>query len=764
MAINKKYLDLEGLEHYEATIKSRLGAEANTRMSADNTLQAQINGLASGSPLVASSISGMTDTTRVYVNTTDGHWYYYNGSAWADGGVYQATAVSSNDPEIDGRNIKLDNTGLAYDANSFATISGLELGNIGDNGTGNAITFNNSTIRVRTPSASPITVSDNSFTLINLNPTTYKAWLWYCNSNQERSNGSSGWIETKTHQSVVPSDYPYIYILFARVDNATITVEEVEANFRVLNGTSPVIKSTYADKKTDNLKNLLGFQAGDVDNSGKLLYSSQFLTTKDILQFNYDLYIPYNNYCYTNIVLYNQDNTFNRRWLQVANDKKGHVIKAGTKFRLVLAYITNPSPIPNIAKGMVESADLYKNFEITSLETYRNKELSKLKGAGYSEDVENLKYSINLNIGDINGNGLSYQYNENRRLITTDILHYDFDVVIPQTNSWQFFLYTYDDASGTNQTAAGWQYPSAGDITIPANTFWRMVITVHRNSTDPIYNLYDNNVFKAIKLYKKVIDNSNPIVYNPNMRSVAHQGFSITSETYGNCRLSSYVGAKQHGFDYAECDLQWTSDMIPVCSHDPAFVSGDETIDIRQKTWAELQNYTFHGETLASFEQVLSKCKELGLGLYIDKSWFDQTHFNIMSAIVDKYQMQDNVYWLLQGAIQPTFDMISSWYPNAKYSVVLNTGTTAPTEAQIQAVVDFANNNKTVNNYISIDVNHSHFTVEQLASLSAQLTHGVQLECWTIDNTTRYKEVLPYLCGITSNKICYNDVYEDLLS
>lgn len=94
MAINKKYLDLEGLEHYEATIKSRLGAEANTRMSTDNTLQAQINGLASGSPLVASSTSGMTDTTRVYVNTTDGHWYYYNGGAWTDGGVYQATEDS----------------------------------------------------------------------------------------------------------------------------------------------------------------------------------------------------------------------------------------------------------------------------------------------------------------------------------------------------------------------------------------------------------------------------------------------------------------------------------------------------------------------------------------------------------------------------------------------------------------------------------------------------------------------------------------------
>lgn len=50
----------------------------------------------SGSPLAAASVSAMTDTTRVYVNTTDGYWYYYNGSNWVQGGVYQATEIGSN--------------------------------------------------------------------------------------------------------------------------------------------------------------------------------------------------------------------------------------------------------------------------------------------------------------------------------------------------------------------------------------------------------------------------------------------------------------------------------------------------------------------------------------------------------------------------------------------------------------------------------------------------------------------------------------------
>lgn len=84
--------------------KTVLEAEIRTRISGESNLQNQINGLASGSPLVASTVSEMTDTSRVYVNTTDGHWYYYNGSTWIDGGVYQATEVDNGAIDI----LKLD--------------------------------------------------------------------------------------------------------------------------------------------------------------------------------------------------------------------------------------------------------------------------------------------------------------------------------------------------------------------------------------------------------------------------------------------------------------------------------------------------------------------------------------------------------------------------------------------------------------------------------------------------------------------------------
>lgn len=76
-----------------SNITDNLNSEVETRKQEDLNLKNQISSLASGSPLVASSISEMADTTRVYVNTTDGHWYYHNGNVWTDGGVYQATEL-----------------------------------------------------------------------------------------------------------------------------------------------------------------------------------------------------------------------------------------------------------------------------------------------------------------------------------------------------------------------------------------------------------------------------------------------------------------------------------------------------------------------------------------------------------------------------------------------------------------------------------------------------------------------------------------------
>lgn len=57
--------------------------------------------ISSGTPLFASSVSGMTDTTKNYVNTTDGFLYVYLNNVWTKTNVqYQSTGIEDKSIDI----------------------------------------------------------------------------------------------------------------------------------------------------------------------------------------------------------------------------------------------------------------------------------------------------------------------------------------------------------------------------------------------------------------------------------------------------------------------------------------------------------------------------------------------------------------------------------------------------------------------------------------------------------------------------------------
>lgn len=58
-----------------------------------NLLNTKLNAIPSGNPIAVTSTSQMTDTSKIYVLTTDGYWYYYNGSSWVKGGLYQSSSI-----------------------------------------------------------------------------------------------------------------------------------------------------------------------------------------------------------------------------------------------------------------------------------------------------------------------------------------------------------------------------------------------------------------------------------------------------------------------------------------------------------------------------------------------------------------------------------------------------------------------------------------------------------------------------------------------
>lgn len=69
----------------EATNAQKIGQ----LQTATAILQREISGIASGTPPTADSTSEMDpDESTVYINTTDGNWYYYDGTEWTSGGTY----------------------------------------------------------------------------------------------------------------------------------------------------------------------------------------------------------------------------------------------------------------------------------------------------------------------------------------------------------------------------------------------------------------------------------------------------------------------------------------------------------------------------------------------------------------------------------------------------------------------------------------------------------------------------------------------------
>lgn len=93
--MNDRLVDaVDDLEDEIGDVRSDLTGEITTAVAEFTAMV--------GTPLTASTVAAMTDHSKIYVYTgsqsgyTNGHWYYWNGSAWTDGGVYNAGVADSS--------------------------------------------------------------------------------------------------------------------------------------------------------------------------------------------------------------------------------------------------------------------------------------------------------------------------------------------------------------------------------------------------------------------------------------------------------------------------------------------------------------------------------------------------------------------------------------------------------------------------------------------------------------------------------------------
>lgn len=93
-----KFKDGNDNQVFPVTVTSAIYDEEN------NTFETILNGIRNmvGHPVQAATAAAMTDTTKVYVYTGSesgydfGDWYYYDGSSWVDGGVYNSVAFDTD--------------------------------------------------------------------------------------------------------------------------------------------------------------------------------------------------------------------------------------------------------------------------------------------------------------------------------------------------------------------------------------------------------------------------------------------------------------------------------------------------------------------------------------------------------------------------------------------------------------------------------------------------------------------------------------------
>ena len=175
--INEQNRAIEGQNLVITQQNDRLN-NFNTTLNLQNDrieeIDDKVDSAVSGSPLVAESAEDMTDTTKIYVLTTDGHWYWYDGTEWVDGGVYQSTGISESDPVIQKINNKINIIGGQYFTNLMLLFRAGTINNSGGDST-NA-DYKNNTSRseyVLVRKGSTITVNTVECTIYFYNKSTY---------------------------------------------------------------------------------------------------------------------------------------------------------------------------------------------------------------------------------------------------------------------------------------------------------------------------------------------------------------------------------------------------------------------------------------------------------------------------------------------------------------------------------------------------------------------------------------------------------------
>ena len=213
----------------------------------------------------------------------------------------------------------------------------------------------------------------------------------------------------------------------------------------------------------------------------------------------------------------------------------------------------------------------------------------------------------------------------------------------PTVYKYRLIIYDTDD---TFISALGWRNTKKHTETIETGKLYSIVIENLNGDDIDIQDVFEN--IKIFYTSDKIEESKSSTAFKSFVKSVAHQGYS--GDVPGNT-LQAFEKAGVRGFSACETDIRFTSDSIPVTSHDNerTTVTG-EIVVISEVTYDTLSKKQFFDDAtiiIPKFESYINVCKLYGMYSLIELKG-TQSNTQIQSLInhVKKMGMWEKSVWV----------------------------------------------------------------------------------------------------------------------
>lgn len=261
------------------------------------------------------------------------------------------------------------------------------------------------------------------------------------------------------------------------------------------------------------------------------------------------------------------------------------------------------------------------------------------------------------------------------------------------------------------------------------------------------WTFYFNN--KDAITFKKSLFESNP---DCRVRGVNHRGYCVDAPEN---TLPAYRLSKLNGFHYAEADIRFTLDDVPVLIHDATIDrTSNGTGSVNQLRFDEIRSLDFGGwksddfigTKIPSLAEYLALCRDIDLHPYLELKAGTRPQVESVVNLVEEYGLQgEAVYISFSSAL---LEYVAEFDPTAAFGFLTST----VSDSAIQTALGLRNGS----NYVFIDASDYSETAVSLCQSAS-----IPLEVWTIDSPAVIKGLSPYISGVTSNRYHAGRVLEE---